>query len=158
MKRYVKDSGTYREIIESLKDKFPENFGHIFVDEILILIDDDFEIKYPKAKKNQDPSEEEIEKWREKKKRAWKFNLKSLPQVFRDSLDSKKEFLMVVRRSLVSELTEEQNVAYIYSELRKIDSNYKIQKPDLHTFSDLIKLLGTTDWSESFNIPNLLKK
>ena len=156
MRRYTKDDGQYMDIVNKLKDKFHDSLGHIFADHILIMVDDEFEVKLPKSKKGEEITEEQMEKYKEKKRKAWKFNLKTVPQLFKDAMDGNKEFVLLVRRNLIEELTEEQIVAFLYSELRKITSEYKLQKPNINTFSDLIKLLGRTDWEEAYDIPNLL--
>ena len=157
MRRYVKDDGQYMDIVNKLRDKFYDSLGHIFTDHILIMVDDEFEVKLPKAKKGEEITEEQMEKYKEKKRKAWKFNLKTVPQLFKDAMDGNKEFVLIVRRNLADELTEEQTIAFLYSELRKINNEYKLQKPNINTFSDLIKLLGRTDWEEAYDIPNLLK-
>ena len=142
MRRYVKDQGYYYDLIKKIREKFEDNLGHIFVDEILVMIDSEFEIKPPKPKKNEEePSEEAIEKWKDKKRKAWKFNIKVIPDIFQDAMETRKQFVIIVRKSLVDELSEEQVLAHLYAELRKINTEYKLQKPDVHTFSDLVKLL-----------------
>ncbi len=156
MRRYSKDDGQYMEIVKQLRDKFYDSLGHIFTEHILIMVDDEFEVKLPKAKKGEEITEEQMEKYKEKKRKAWKFNLKTVPQLFKDAMDGNKEFVLLVRRNLVDDLTEEQIIAFLYSELRKIDNEYKLQKPNINTFSDLINLLGRTDWEEAYDIPNLL--
>jgi hypothetical protein len=159
MKRYVKDKGYYTDLIKRLKEKFDDQLGHIFEDEILVMIDEEFEIKPPKAKKNEEePSEEAIDKWKDKKLKAWKFNIKVIPDVYRDAMETSKQFVIIVRDSLVKELSEEQVIAHLYAELRKISKEYKLQKPDVNTFSDLAKLLGRPDWNQAYNIPNLLEE
>ncbi len=156
MRRYMRDNGHYMDMVKQLKDKFHDSLGHIFTDEILIMVDDDFEVKLPKAKKGEEITEEQMDKYKDKKKKAWKFNLKTVPQIYQDSLESRKQFLLIVRRSLIEEISEEQTIAFLYSELRKISTDYKLQKPDLNTFSDLVKMLGRTDWDSAYDIPNLL--
>ena len=158
MKRYIKDSGFYYHIMEKLKNKYYDTLGHIFVDEILVLIDTEFEIKAPKPKAGEEePSEEALDKWKDKKRRAWKFNMKKIPKMYQDVFEPKKEFVLIVRQSLVEELTEAQIVAYIYSEMRKISTDYKLQKPDVLTFSDLAEKLGRPDWDSAYDIPNILE-
>ena len=158
MRRYVKDQGYYYDLIKKIREKFEDNLGHIFVDEILVMIDSEFEIKPPKPKKNEEePSEEAIEKWKDKKRKAWKFNIKVIPDIFQDAMETRKQFVIIVRKSLVDELSEEQVLAHLYAELRKINTEYKLQKPDVHTFSDLVKLLGRPDWEQAYDIPNILE-
>jgi hypothetical protein len=120
------------------------------------MVDDEFEVKLPKAKKGEEITEEQMDKYKDKKRKAWKFNIKTVPQLYKDAMDGNKEFVILVRKRLVEELTEEQVIAFLYSELRKITTEYKLQKPNINTFSDLIKLLGRTDWEEAYDIPNLL--
>ncbi|MDF2534028.1 MAG: hypothetical protein K0R18_185 [Bacillales bacterium] len=153
----MKDQGTYTELMNQLKDKFSDNLGHIFIDEILVVQDTEFEVKPPKGRSGEDPTEEQNEKFEQKKKKAWKFQMKKLPEIFADVLDTKKEFMLVVRQNLVKDLSEEQVLAHLYTELRKINTEYKLGKPDLHTFSDLVKLLGRPDWDQAFGIPNILE-
>lgn len=158
MRRYTRDAGLYSDIIKQLKDKYDDALGHIFEDEILVLIDTEFEIKPPKVKKGEEePSEEAMDKWKDKKRKAWKFMLKNIPQLFQDALDSRKQFVLIVRKTLVDELTDAQIAAYIYSELRKINHEYKLEKPDVHTFSDLAKLMGRPDWEQAYEVPNILE-
>ncbi|MNY40687.1 hypothetical protein D3C86_1754450 [compost metagenome] len=83
--------------------------------------------------------------------------MKKLPELFADILDTKKEFMLIVRQNVAKDLSEEQTLAYLYTELRKINAEYKLVKPDLHTFSDLAKLLGRADWDQAYNIPNILE-
>lgn len=158
MRRYVKDQGHYYDLIKKIRDKFDDTLGHVFVDEILVMVDSEFEIKPPKAKKNEEePSQEAVDKWKDKKRKAWKFNIKVIPDIFQDAMESRKQFVMIVRKSLADELSDEQTLAYIYAELRKINTEYKLQKPDVHTFSDLVKLLGRPDWEQAYDIPNILE-
>ncbi|MNJ90154.1 hypothetical protein D3C87_77480 [compost metagenome] len=157
MKRYIKDSGMYTDLMNQLKDKFEDTLGHVFIDEILVVQDTEFEIKPPKGRSGEDPTEEQVEKWEQKKKHAWKFQMKKLPELFADILDTKKEFMLIVRQNVAKDLSEEQTLAYLYTELRKINAEYKLVKPDLHTFSDLAKLLGRADWDQAYNIPNILE-
>lgn len=157
MKRYIKDSGMYSDLMNQLKDKFQDTLGHIFIDEILVVQDTEFEIKPPKGRSGEDPTEEQMEKWEQKKKRAWKFQMKKLPELFADILDTKKEFMLVVRQNVAKDLSEEQTLAYLYTELRKISTEYRLVKPDVQTFSDLAKLMGRPDWDQAYNIPNILE-
>ncbi|MNR39826.1 hypothetical protein D3C85_1580620 [compost metagenome] len=99
-----------------------------------------------------------MDKWKDKKSKAWKFQIKTIPQMYQDALDTPKQFVMIGRQSLLDELSEEQVLAFIYNELRKINSEYKLQKPDVNTFSDLIKIFGRPDWDKAYNIPNLLEE
>jgi hypothetical protein len=156
MKRYIRDNGTYIDIVKQLKEKYHDSLGHIFVDEILIMVDDEFEVKLPKTKKGEEITEEQMEKYKEKKRKSWKFSIKTIPQLYQDALDSRKLFVIIARQRLIEELSDEQVVAFLYSELRKISNEYKLQKPDVNTFFDLVKLLGRTDWEEAYDIPNLL--
>lgn len=159
MRRYTRDAGMYKDYMTKLKDKFHDNLGHIFVDEILVLIDTEFEVKPPKAKKGEEePSEEAIDKWKDKKRKAWKFELKKIPKLYADALDSSREYVLVVRKSLVDELNDAQVLAHLYREMRKINREYKIEKPDLNTFSDLAQLIGRPDWDAAYDIPNILEK
>jgi hypothetical protein len=157
MRRYTRDAGMYSDTIKQLKDKYYDTLGHIFEDEILVLIDTEFEIKPPKAKAGEEPSEEAVDKWKDKKRKAWKFNMKTVPKLYQDALDSRTQFIMIVRRSLVDELSEAQVVAHIFTELRKINTEYKLEKPDVHTFSDLARLIGRPDWEQAYDVPNLLE-
>ena len=156
MKRYIRDNDVYVDIMKRLKDKFENNLGHIFVDEILVMVDTEFEVKKPKGKDGDEPDEEAISKWEDKKKKAWKFDLKKIPKLYQDVFDPKKEFVLIVRKSLVEELSDAQIAAYIYTEMRKIDQEYKLTQPDLYTFSDLADLLGRPDWNDAYTIPNIL--
>lgn len=158
MRRYTRDAGMYDDIIKQLKDKYNDKIGHIFEEEILVLIDTEFEIKPPKAKKGEEePSEEALDKWKDKKSKAWKFMLKNIPQLFQDALDSRKQFVLIVRKTLVNELTDAQVAAHIYSELRKINNEYKLEKPDVHTFADIVEMMGRPDWDKAYDIPNILE-
>lgn len=156
MKRYVKDQGMYTDLMNQLKEKFEDNLGHIFVDEILVVQDTEWEVKPPKGRSGEDPTEEQIEKYEQKKKRAWKFQIKKIPEIYSNILETKKEFMLIVRPNLVKDISEEQVLAYLYSEMRKISKDYRLVKPDLHTFSDLVKMLGRPDWDQAYNIPNIL--
>lgn len=157
MKRYVRDGGFYTDIMMKLRDKFPDTLGHIFIDEIVVMIDTEFRINPPKGKNGDKPDEEALRKWEDKKRKAWKFNIKVIPKLYQDVLDSGKQFVLIVRKDLVDELNEAQIVAHIYSELRKINAEYKLEKPDVNTFSDLVTLIGRSDWDTANDIPNLLE-
>ncbi|AEO93394.1 gp132 [Bacillus phage G] len=157
MKQFIEEKDIYIEMMQQLKDKFHDTLGHIFVDEILVMTDTEFEIKPPRGKGGEDPSEEAIAKWEDKKRKAWKFEMKKIPKLYRDALDKNKEFVLIVRQSLVKELTDAQVIAHVYSEMRKINHEYKLQKPDVHTFSDLAEKLGRSDWDSAYDLPNILE-
>lgn len=157
MKRFMKDIDIYPDMMEKLKEKYQDTLGHIFVDEILVMVDTEYEIKPPRGKGGEEPEEDAIEKWKEKKQNAWKFEMKKIPQLYQDTFSPHKEFVLIVRKSLVEDLSEAQTVAHLYSEMRKINNEYKLQKPDVHTFSDLAEKLGRSDWNSAYDVPNILE-
>lgn len=157
MKRYTKETAIYPDTMQELKDKYQDTLGHIFVDEILVMVDTEFEVKPPKGKGGEDPEEDAIAKWQDKKRKAWKFEMKRIPKLYQDVFDQRKQFVLIVRQNLVDELTEAQTNAHIYSEMRKINHEYKLQKPDVHTFADLAEKLGRSDWNSAYDVPNILE-
>jgi hypothetical protein len=157
MRRYTRGSELYADVMEQLKEKYQDTLGHVFLDEVLVMLDTEFEIKPPKGKGGEDPDEEAVDKWKDKRKKAWKFQMKSVPKLYQDALDSRKAFMLIVRENLAKELTDAQIAAYIYSEMRKISKEYKLEKPNVHTFSDLIDLIGSADLEDHFNLPNILE-
>lgn len=157
MKRFIQDKEIYTDIMQQLKEKYHDALGHIFVDEILVMVDTEFEIKPPRGKGGEEPEEEAIAKWEDKKRKAWKFEIKKIPKLYQDAFEPHKEFVLIVRQSLVKELSDAQTVAHIYSEMRKINHEYKLQRPDVHTFSDLAEKLGRPDWDLAYDLPNILK-
>lgn len=157
MKRYIQDKDMYSDLMDQLKEKYSDTLGHIFVDEILVMIDSEFEIKPPKSKGGEEPDDEAVSKWEDKKRKAWKFEMKKIPKLYQDVFDPKKEFVLIVRQSLVEELTDAQILAHLYSEMRKINGEYKLQKPDVHTFADLAEKLGRSDWNTAHEVANILE-
>lgn len=119
----------FRELVESIIDADPLNFGHIDPDSIIYL---NKEEKSPKVV----------------------MRITMIKEPFVMLLN--KQYLLEISEDLVSRIPQEHIELHMFKILKQIDINDgKIRYPDVVEFKDIIDTFGY-DWTNKEHIPSIL--
>jgi predicted metallopeptidase len=123
-------SNEFKEIAEKLIDKYPNAFGHIELDKVLILSETE---KSPK-------------KYADIRRIGFPY-----------SFLTAYKFIIIIYEPKLLGLTDAQKIMVCYHELLHIDSDFdKLLKHNIEDFRELISKYGV-NWEIDPNLPNILE-
>lgn len=127
----LKQSTNYREIAEKLLDKYTIAFGHILLDEVLFLVEDE------KSPKNKYADTRVIRP----------------PYTF----FSDYKFIITFYENNIMSMSDEQKILLVYHELMHIDVSFtKLVSHDLMDFRVIVSKFGAC-WDIDPNLVNILE-